>query len=381
MKNVLMALGFLGIINTSPNFIGVAFSQVAPAPVMTENMSIESFCRDRLMTLKRAYHLATLEVQQGNWAQSVAILEGALKEAAVKIHPRFLNTITSRAITRGVILLENLKIVPENTQKLRTINHFLLNYYLFIENVSNRLDIPYYQVNNGGFSGIPVNNMVFERAYTQFASEQVHMIIKSMSTTENTGRGQVIYPLGSTDMLLLSLKLTSEAMAQDLSESIFAARYACTIQELRMNAREIGAYLSSRTTFPDNFTAVQVLAGSTMKTLYGSNYCGAPGNHGGSYPETRTEDVLNRSITLYSGSTVQVPLIGGRYIKKLIISAEGVRHDAMFNVMVNGDVKGTIYVPGRDPSYIVTVEDYADSIELISTSGTSLISKILVVGQ
>jgi hypothetical protein len=53
----------------------------------------------------------------------------------------------------------------------------------------------------------------------------------------------------------------------------------------------------------------------------------------------------------------------------------------MFDVVVNGDVKGTVYVPGRDPSYFVTIEDSADSIELVSRGGTTIISRILVVAE
>ena len=29
-----------------------------------------------------------------------------------------------------------------------------------------------------------------------------------------------------------------------------------------------------------------------------------------------------------------------------------------FDVIVNGDIKGTIYVPGRDPKYYVTVKEF-----------------------
>lgn len=67
------------------------------------------------------------------------------------------------------------------------------------------------------------------------------------------------------------------------------------------------------------------------------------------------------------------------YIKKLIIAAEGVRNDAMMEVLVNGDVKGTVYVPGRDPSYIVTVNEVASSIEFIGLRGTTRVLNIKAV--
>lgn len=67
------------------------------------------------------------------------------------------------------------------------------------------------------------------------------------------------------------------------------------------------------------------------------------------------------------------------YIKKIIISAEGVYRDATFDVVVNGDIKGTIYVPDRDPAYFVTIEDSASSIEFVSRSGSARINDIKVV--
>ena len=82
---------------------------------------------------------------------------------------------------------------------------------------------------------------------------------------------------------------------------------------------------------------------------------------------------------LSEGQTKSISLRTDGYVKKLIISAEDVRNDAKFQVMVNGTVKGTIYVPGRDPSYIVTVEDSTSSIELMSEFGKAKINSIHVV--
>ena len=51
------------------------------------------------------------------------------------------------------------------------------------------------------------------------------------------------------------------------------------------------------------------------------------------------------------------------------------------NADISGEVKGTVYVPARDPSYFVTIKDYASSIELVSRNGTALVSRILVVTE
>lgn len=378
MKNTLMILGLVGLMSTSAV---MAESTSITANVNSEDYgSISSFCRDRLMTLKRAYHLAEIESQQGNISTSVQILENSLVEAAAKIQPRFGNALTSKAIKRGVSLLASLKRTPDSKQKLRTINHFLFNYFLFIEDVSNRLDVPFYSVNERRHNS---SNVLLEKLFINFAQEQVNMVLKTMSMTAREGRSEVIYPIGSPTLLLTALRQTTAAMANDLSESIFAARYACQIQELDIVSNEIGDYLATRSTYADEFIATQELVGSVKNALRNSRDCSIGGGNGGSYEpsETRTTDALYRSFTLQAGTTEQVRLNGGKYIKKLIISAEGLRSDAMFDVVVNGDVKGTVYVPGRDPSYFVTVEDFADSIEFVSRNGTAIISKILVVAE
>lgn len=378
MKNTMIILGMMGLMAGSPLMADVK----APAMEIREDFgSVSSFCRDRLMTLKRAYHQAEIESQQGNHSLSMNILEAALKTANSNISSRYANTLTSKAIRRGVILLENLKRTDESRQKLRTINHFLFNYFLFIESVSNRLDIPYFQVNNGGFSRISASNTQFEKLFVNFAGEQVSMVLNTMSTEAREGRGSIIYPIGSPTLLLTALKVTTRAMANDLSESIFAANYACTIQELDLISADIDLYLTSRTSYADEFIAVQELVGQVKRATQGRRSCGNAGDYGNNQSESRTTDALSRSITLHAGTTEQVRLNGGRYIKKLIISAEGIRNDAMFDVVVNGDVKGTVYVPGRDPSYFVTIEDYADSIELVSRNGNAIISRILVIAE
>ena len=67
-------------------------------------------------------------------------------------------------------------------------------------------------------------------------------------------------------------------------------------------------------------------------------------------------------------------------IKKLIVTTIGLGADATFDVVVNGDVKGTIFAPKYDPSYVVTIGEETRSIEFVSRSGgTAEISRVLAV--
>jgi len=375
MKKLIVSLGVLGTVLTSP-VIAQDYSESYYSTTNENYDSVATFCRDRLQVLRNAYRRAELESQLGNHTKSSTILEKGLRDAALKIRPAYQATLTSKAISRGITLVNKLKATEESKQKVRTINNFLFNYYLFIEKVSERLDIPYYQSGRG--YSMYNSNIQFEKAFVNFAQEQVQMVLKTMTSTDGNGRQGIIYPIGSPNLLLTALQITTRFMAQDLSESVFATRYACTIEGLTQVSADISDYLKYKNTYADEYIAIQDLVGRA-KGILGNNsrYCSDYSESS----QTQTSDVLRGSITLYSGTTKQVRLNESRYIKKLIISSEGVRNDAIFDVVVNGDVKGTIYVPGRDPSYFVTVEDYADSIEFVSRGGTAIISKILVVAQ
>lgn len=375
MKNTLMIFGLVGLMTASPLMAEV---KTAPMEAREDFGSVSSFCRDRLVVLKNAYRQAEIESQAGNVGLSAAILEKGLVDAANRISPRYESTLTSKAIRRGITLLNEMKATAESKQKARSINNFLFNYFIFVEKVSNQLDIPYFQ-SGSAFSRISNSNAQFERLFVNFASDQVKMVIDTMSTTANEGRSTVIYPIGSPTLLLTALRVTTSAMANDLSESIFAARYACTIQALETASDNINFYLNTKGSYADDYVAVQELVGA-VKRATGARDCSGGGYDQGN-ASTGTTDAIGGAFTLYSGSTQQVRLDGAKFVKKLIISAEGIRSDAMFDVMVNGDVKGTVYVPGRDPSYIVTVGEYTDSIEFISRNGTAIISRILVVAE
>ncbi len=87
---------------------------------------------------------------------------------------------------------------------------------------------------------------------------------------------------------------------------------------------------------------------------------------------------LISNVTLNNGEYKTIYLPTTLYVSKLYISVEGLRSDAYFDVMVNGDIKGTIYVPGRDPLYIINVADSADQINLRSMYGSARILSIKV---
>lgn len=96
-----------------------------------------------------------------------------------------------------------------------------------------------------------------------------------------------------------------------------------------------------------------------------------------------TFDVITSNVRLSAGATKTVQLYGSVYIKKLIITAQGASSsDGTMQIVVNGDIKGTVHVPRYDPSYFVTVNASASSIQFVSVSGGAVnISAIKVVGS
>jgi hypothetical protein len=78
---------------------------------------------------------------------------------------------------------------------------------------------------------------------------------------------------------------------------------------------------------------------------------------------------LGGKIQINRAATESLSLSGPVYIKNLVIQAQGYASNSTIEVMVNGQVKGTIQAPGVDPSYIVTVGETARSIEFRHRDG------------
>ncbi len=79
--------------------------------------------------------------------------------------------------------------------------------------------------------------------------------------------------------------------------------------------------------------------------------------------------VLSGYFHLGQGETKSISMQAA-YVEQVFVQAEGAsRQDAMFEVWANGKPKGSIFVPGRDPSYIVTIREAIHSLEFRHVSG------------
>jgi len=117
------------------------------------------------------------------------------------------------------------------------------------------------------------------------------------------------------------------------------------------------------------FQAVQTVFASLLFAVFAMT---AQAQAQASYRYRQFDQISLGGITVTASQTVSVSLGSARYIRNLVIQAEGIGRDSIVEVMVNGVVKGTLYAPGSDPSYVVTVAEASDSIQFRHHSGAAL---------
>jgi hypothetical protein len=79
---------------------------------------------------------------------------------------------------------------------------------------------------------------------------------------------------------------------------------------------------------------------------------------------TQTVDLRVSPFYLYPGQSQWINLNGWHHVKKLVLRGFGAGADAMFDVYVNGDLKGSVHLPAADPQYTVTVDETAQWVLL-----------------
>ncbi len=105
------------------------------------------------------------------------------------------------------------------------------------------------------------------------------------------------------------------------------------------------------------------------------NACGSntpqPGSRLASDPRAESTFVVEPlgSLSLNAGETRTFDLRRWRNVKRLVVDAVAVGHDALVEIETNGEVKGTLYIPGADPTYVVTIGEAARSIQFRHVRG------------
>ncbi|OFZ52198.1 MAG: hypothetical protein A2381_01920 [Bdellovibrionales bacterium RIFOXYB1_FULL_37_110] len=78
----------------------------------------------------------------------------------------------------------------------------------------------------------------------------------------------------------------------------------------------------------------------------------------------QTINLLTYAQNVNEGETLSLRFDKSYFVHKLLIQAQsGNNSDTYAEVSANGDIKGTLYLPGQDPHYVVTIAENTDSIE------------------
>ena len=346
-----------------------------PRPIFAD------WCDDLTWQLEQAQSDATRAYSHGDYPAAMKVFKDTLGPLALDEMAHSNQSLSRKALSRGLEMTDALEMgMAHHTNRARQMSFFLSKYFDFIIRVTKRLDRPYYSYRHHYRRRRGLEHI--EQLYVEMALKQLNLVLNHFVIL----KGGIAYPVGHPDLFLNLVSLTSAYVAQDLEDSLLGTSYACATTRLSRLHATLADYLQTGGTgasWDGPRSMVQKAYWQARGAIgKGQRPCPSYGSNDNWWPSSdhdQTKDILRGTLRLGSGQTKTVRLPYSQYIRKLIISAEGIRWDATFDVVVNGDIKGTIYVPGRDPSYFVTVEDYAQSIELVSRNGSARILNILLI--
>ncbi len=193
---------------------------------------IVEWCNDSVSILDQAEQQAKMVYSMGRTKDAKNILLGALQHAS-SVAPGFgrgRGPITMRAIQRVTQIATLVdRSISNDLLGDRTSAVFMFRGYNFIRDVAQNLDVPYYVPYTYGRRGGDFDVGAFEEAFVQIAADQLDMVVDSL-VLGGGQRGTV--PLGTPRAVLKAMEVAAAASAYDLRNSLWAANFACEIQQL-----------------------------------------------------------------------------------------------------------------------------------------------------
>ncbi|MBI3018598.1 MAG: hypothetical protein HYY61_01720, partial [Deltaproteobacteria bacterium] len=212
--------------------------------------------------------------------------------------------------------------------------------------------------------------LAFSQKYLWSAKTQLFFLVTHFTRLQRKDGEAIVTPIGNPRAFLKLSELGTFFIADDISGTLEAYRHACLVLDLKL----LSENLRNFNLFNDRsiFTSVKMAVGATrfsldhaLSDLTGYIQVLNPN-------QLETWNVLGSRRTLLPGNVASINLGEPRFIQRLTIQAQAQRSEAIMEVLVNGEVKGTIHLPARDPSYVVTVAAVTDSLELRHVSGGSI---------
>lgn len=357
-------------------FLAAATPCLTPAAQAGWNggSDLTAWCNNILEQLQRSRRDAVQARSYGDYAGAAQILLQGLRSAASGSQASFQNgPLTVRAVSRGAELLETLAR-SQGTERNAAMTQLRFGFatYDFIEGVARNLDLPHYvpYVNCGRCPEMGLNSQAaFERQFARYARDQVLLVLNTLAERSHQPNMPPVYPIGSSNAFLGTLASATTYAALDLREISGSHRWACAVSELEAVSSRInsGSYYNEIQAVNDAYFSTQ----QALNKIEPGYSCG--GGYNGGYPSSgnglTTIDLLDHSISLSEGETKTLSTRGRRYVESIIVQADARWNDTTIEVIANGKVKGTIYIPRRDPSYVVTIAEEVDSILLRFVSG------------
>lgn len=366
------------------------------------------WCQDSIRVLRRARLDALNAYAFKRYGDALQYLFNGLQRAGDDIQPYHTGALTAQAIMRGQTLyneisqaievpVQDLASVSRREQrainhKRKTLIHFLFDYYDFVKEVSENLDMKYYSTRHRGYHR-GNDHRTMDRLFVMYSKQQVRMVINSLTEYAYNRQGNYVAPVGDTAAYLKGLELSTQYLYEDLEDSIHSARYACKILDLQDLNATLMDYNDTRKTrrpigYLNDFHAVQASHSFARDILdYGMD-CGGYDSTAGDYDwdlyeTTETETVKSWSFKLNDSRPLKtISVDSSRAIKSIYIVAEGYdRNGGEFDVMVNGNAVRNVYVPGKDPFYFHNFQSpvYTSDISLARRWGKIKVKRIEVV--
>jgi hypothetical protein len=195
----------------------------------------------------------------------------------------------------------------------------------------------------------------YRRALSDFVVDHVRSFMRNKGSADE----QAVY----------ASRMVAKGFEDDQKAELFEIGlfYVQGCSDFRTYSRQAGAPESLYGPFQNEYCFYTDAGGGSGS---GSGH-GSGGHWGGPFE-------LVSNLTLEEGEYKVLYLPARMYVKKLYLSVEGIQRSAYFDVMVNGDIKGTIHAPGSDPLYVVNVAATTNVINLRSMYGNARIRSIKV---
>ena len=337
-------------------------------------------------TLQTALHSARIQIEIGSYGRAKALLVDALK-AAAKHFPKPTvdhgSPLTKKLVDRGILYSRSIENVFKKdgwTQReIHTEIYFLYGYVEMIIEAWKEIDqnyyIDYYHSHRRRCSPYyycrDFNYREFHRKYIDYVIKEISFVLSNFTEETYLGYvGYVVVPVGDIRAVLLISEIMSFETSKDILGTLWAHDYsyiAYRLQELHKNLAKFNKE-GYRFVYPDGKAALNSPIGihsvfqsavsslSHEKNVYKNN----KGYH----------KVLAKDITLTSNNRRHtVHLSHPMHINCIVVTGEAYGSDGRVKVMVKGQIKGDLYLPRRDPEYVVNINSRTRAIRLIMESG------------